>query len=78
MRARMKAASFAADIKDRLGVEAEILPAGIGVFDVIVDGEPIAKRGGNWLTRPLGAGWPDFEALLAELEQRKNAGPAAG
>ncbi len=41
-----------------------------GQFDVIVDGETIASRGGNMLTRLFGAGWPDSEDVLAAVEQR--------
>lgn len=41
-----------------------------GQFDVIVDGETIASRGGNALTRLFGAGWPDTEAVLAVVEER--------
>jgi len=38
-----------------------------GQFDVIVDGETIASRGGNMLTRLFGAGWPDPEDVLPTL-----------
>ena len=41
-----------------------------GQFDVIVDGETIASRGGNMLTRLFDAGWPDPEDVLAAVEQR--------
>ncbi len=42
-----------------------------GQFDVTVDGGTIAHRGGNWLTRSLGAGYPDFEDVVALLEKRR-------
>ena len=39
---------------------------------MFVDGEPIAARGGNALTRPLfGAGFPDLEGVVRELERRQ-------
>ena len=41
-----------------------------GQFDVIVDGETIASRGGNMLTRLFDAGWPDPEDVLAAAKQR--------
>jgi len=41
-----------------------------GQFDVIVDGETIASRGGNMFTRLFVAGWPDPEDVLAAAEQR--------
>ena len=40
----------------------------LGQFDVVVDGETIASRGGNVLTRALGGGWPDPEAVIAKIE----------
>jgi hypothetical protein len=41
-----------------------------GQFDVIVDGETVASRGGNVFSRLFGAGWPDKEDVLAAVEQR--------
>jgi hypothetical protein len=41
-----------------------------GQFDLLVDGKVLVTRGGNWLTRSLGAGYPDFERVVAELEKR--------
>jgi hypothetical protein len=38
---------------------------------VVADGETIAQRGGNWLTRQFGAGYPDFEGVIEELEKRR-------
>lgn len=46
-------------IKKRLDIEAVITPGKTGQFEVIADGERIAEHGGNWLTRSLGAGYPD-------------------
>jgi len=43
-------------------------PGKLGQFDVVVDGETIASRGGNLLTRALGGGWPDPEAVVAKIE----------
>ena len=36
----------------------------------MANGETIASRGGNAFSRLFGAGWPDPEDVLAELEQR--------
>jgi len=41
-----------------------------GQFDVIVDRETIASRGGNRFSRRLGAGYPDPEAVVDALEKR--------
>lgn len=42
-----------------------------GQFDVVVDGEVIAGRGGNAFSRiVLGAGFPEPAAVLADLESR--------
>jgi hypothetical protein len=48
-----------------LGVEVTLEPGRVGQFDVVADGETIASRGGNWLTRRFGAGYPDPEKVLA-------------
>lgn len=39
-----------------------------GQFDVVVDGQVVASRGGNMLTRLLGGGWPDPEDVVAKIE----------
>ena len=42
-----------------------------GQFDVVVDGQVIASRGGNPFTRILfGAGFPDPAAVVDQLERR--------
>ncbi|MBL8732319.1 MAG: Rdx family protein [Planctomycetes bacterium] len=45
----------------------------LGQFDVVVDGETIASRGGNVFQRILGGGWPDPEAVVRALEERLQA-----
>lgn len=60
-------------IKSRLNIEAVCTPGEHGQFDVIADGEKVASRGGNWLTRSLGAGYPDFEELVEKLRERESA-----
>jgi hypothetical protein len=46
-------------------------PGKIGEFEVFADGESVAKRGGNFLTRSLGAGYPDLDALVDHLAERQ-------
>ena len=60
-------------IQQRLGVEAVRTPGETGQFDVLVDGEKVAGRGGNWLSRKFGAGYPDLETILGLLEGRTAA-----
>jgi hypothetical protein len=57
-------------IKKRLDIEAVITPGKTGQFEVIADGERIAERGGNWLTRSLGAGYPDLDSVVEQLARR--------
>ena len=45
----------------------------LGQFDVVVDDEVIAGRGGNMLQRALGGGWPDPEEVVAKLEELQRA-----
>lgn len=58
-------------IKSRLNVEVALVPGKTGQFDVVADGEKIAERGGNWLTRSFGAGYPDLESVVEKLEKRR-------
>lgn len=62
-------ARLAALIKDRLGVEPVIRSGDAGQFDVIADGKMIARRGGNWLTRRFGAGYPDLDSIVDQLDK---------
>ena len=58
-------------IRKRLEIEAVCRPGKTGQFDVIADGERIAKRGGNWFTRRFGAGYPDLDSVLEQLEKHR-------
>jgi hypothetical protein len=57
-------------IKKRLGIQPVCVAGAIGQFDVLVDGEKIATRGGNWLTRSFGAGYPDLDSIVDEIAKR--------
>ena len=61
-------------IKQRLNIEAVCTPGKTGQFDVTADGERIAERGGNWLTRSFGAGYPDLEKVIEQLVEKSRAG----
>ena len=60
-------------IKKRLGIDAVVTAGNTGQFEVIADGEKVAERGGNWLTRSFGAGYPDLDGVVDKL-QKRNAG----
>lgn len=62
-------------IKKRLDIEAVITPGKTGQFEVVADGERIAERGGNWLTRSFGAGYPDLDNVVEELARRSAMKP---
>ena len=57
-------------IKQRLGIEPVVTPGNTGQFEVIADGETVAQRGGNWLTRSFGAGYPDLNGVVDKLQKR--------
>lgn len=57
-------------IKKRLNIEAVTAPGQKGQFEVVVDGESLVERGGNWFTRSFGAGYPDLESVVEQLEKR--------
>ncbi|MFZ0213040.1 MAG: hypothetical protein WBE20_12670 [Candidatus Acidiferrales bacterium] len=63
-------------IKTRLGIDTVLTPGKTGQFEVIADGERIGQRGGNWLTRKFGAGYPDLDAVVEQLEKRRRTGTA--
>jgi hypothetical protein len=70
----VQVASLVALIKKRLGIEAVLTPGKTGQFEVIADGERVVERGGNWFTRKLGAGYPDLESVVEQLEKRRAGG----
>ena len=57
-------------IKQRLKIDPVMTPGKTGQFDVIVDGERIAERGGNLFTRRFGAGYPDLDGVVNQLARR--------
>ncbi|MGC2528707.1 MAG: hypothetical protein WA639_13230 [Candidatus Acidiferrum sp.] len=61
-------------IKERMGMEAVLTPGKTGQFEVLADGEKVAERGGNWFTRSFGAGYPDLESVVEQLEERRASG----
>jgi hypothetical protein len=60
-------------IKQRLGIEVVTTPGKTGQFEVIADGQRIAVRGGNWFTQKFGAGYPDFDAVVTQIEKRRSS-----
>lgn len=58
-------------IKQRLGIEPVVTPGKTGEFQVLADGEKVAERGGNWFTRSLGAGYPDLNHVVEQLQKRR-------
>ena len=59
-----------ARIKERLNIEAVTTAGKTSQFEVMADGERIAGRGGNWFTRSFGAGYPDLDEVVGQLENR--------
>jgi len=54
-------------IKERLDIDAVVTSGKTGQFEVIADGNMIVKRGGNWITRSFGAGYPDLATVVEKL-----------
>ena len=63
-------------IKTRLGIDAVTRPGKTGQFDVIADGKKIAERGGNWLTRSFGAGYPELDSVVDQLAKHRTSDAA--
>lgn len=70
---KAKAASLAALIRKRLRIAAVLTPGEKGQFLVTANGVTIASRGGNFLTRRFGGGYPDFEALVTKLGKKQDS-----
>ena len=49
------------------------IPGKPGQFDVLVDGELVASRGGSMLKRLLGGGWPDPAEVIEKIAARMDA-----
>ena len=60
-------------IKQRLNIDAVCTPGKTGQFDVLADGKKVVERGGNWLTRKFGAGYPDFEGVVEQIAEEGRA-----
>jgi hypothetical protein len=58
-------------LKNRPNMEVVLTPGKTGQFTVVADGEKIAERGGNWLTRSFGAGYPDLDRVVEKLEKHR-------
>jgi hypothetical protein len=58
-------------IKKRFGIEAVTTPGRTGQFEVIADDKRIAERRGNWFTRSFGAGYPDLDSVVEQLEKHR-------
>jgi hypothetical protein len=70
---RAKVTTLVTLIEQRLGIKAVTILGTTGQFEVIVNGKRIAERGGNWLTRTFGGGYPDLERVVEQLEKRRDA-----
>lgn len=58
-------------IQKRLNMECVLIPGQTGQFEVLADGKRIAERGGNWITRSFGAGYPDLDSVVDQLEKHR-------
>ena len=58
-------------VKQRLGIDAVVTPGKTGQFTVLADGQPVAERGGNWFTRSFGAGYPNLNSVVDELQKHR-------
>ena len=57
-------------VKKRLNIVPVLTPGKTGQFDVLVDGNRVAERGGNFFTRSFGAGYPDLDSVVEQLVEK--------
>ncbi len=65
---RERADELAAELHERFGADVRALEGGFGQFDVLLDGELVASKGGFW-KRKLVHGAPPQPKLLAAIER---------
>jgi hypothetical protein len=63
-------------IKTRLNIDPVIAAGKTGQFDVMADGRRVAGRGGNWFTRSFGAGYPELDEVVEQLDRLRASDPA--
>ena len=56
-------------IRQRLNIEPKTTPGRLGQFDVLADGKLVVTRGGNFITRQFGAGYPDMSDVVDRLQK---------
>jgi hypothetical protein len=47
-----------------------VTPGKAGQFEVLADGQKVVERRGNWFTRSFGAGYPDLDSVVEQLQKR--------
>jgi selT/selW/selH-like putative selenoprotein len=65
---RERAEELAAELRQRFGASVEVEEGKFGQFDVWLDGELVASKGGFWL-RKLKHGAPAQPRILAAIER---------
>ena len=63
------AASFAALIRDKLGIPVELVKGRSGQFEVMVDDRSVASRKGGLLARLVNRPWPAEEEVLGAVRE---------
>ena len=61
-------ASYAAVIKERLGIEATIETGSRGQFDVMVDGKTVVSRKGGLMAMITRKPWPKADDVVAAIK----------
>lgn len=59
-----------AEKSEKLGCTVQLQRGSSGQFDVVADGELIATKKGNFLTKLLGGGWPEPNAVVEALRAK--------
>ena len=70
---RERAEELAVELRSRFGAEVGIEEGGFGQFDVLLDGELVASKGGFWMRKLIHGAPPQakiLEAISAALSDR--------
>lgn len=66
-------ASYAAEIKEKLGFEPTLTKGKIGQFDVVVDERTVVSRKGGLLAMIMRKPWPSHDDVVAAVAEAKDS-----
>lgn len=63
-------ASYAATIREKLGVEVDLEKGRIGQFDVMVNDQTVVSRKGGLIAKLTGKPWPEHDHVVEAVKSQ--------